>query len=139
MRPTDIILPVAGQALLTIVVLVAMGPARARSMRESGRTLSDEDVRLGRITWDARATKIANNYANQFEVPVLFYACAALALSAGAVDLVMLTLAWVFVGSRVAHSIIHIGPNVLPWRGAAFLVGVLVVVTMWVKLALHVL
>src|SRR5687767_14965094 len=125
MKPTTILLPVLVQVLLTLAVLVAMGPARSRSLRENGETLADDAVRLGRNAWSEQATKIANNYRNQFELPVLFYVVAVSALVTSAVDIAMVTLAWVFAISRVVHAVIQIGPNVIAWRGAAFLVGVI--------------
>ncbi len=108
-------------------------------MRENGQKLSDPDVQLGRNAWSERATKLANNYKNQFELPVLFYAVAAFLLITSGVDDLMVALAWVFVLSRIAQTAIHIGPNVVIWRAAAFLVGVVALVAMWVKLTLHIL
>lgn len=139
MKPTAILLPVLAQVLLTLAVLVAMGPARARSLRESGKTIDDGDVRNGRVTWSEQATKVARNYENQFELPVLFYAVVAFALITSAVDVIMVGLAWLFAVSRLAHAVIHIGPNVVTWRGAAFLIGLVALAAMWVKLAFHIL
>ena len=139
MKPTAILFPVLLQVALTFGVLIAMGPARARSMRENGQQLSDDDVRLGRNAWSDQAVKVAKSYANQFELPVLFYAVVAFALITSAVDGLMLGLAWIFAVSRVAHAYVHIGPNVIMWRGAAFLIGALALIAMWLKLALHIL
>ncbi|MDX2158148.1 MAG: MAPEG family protein [Hyphomicrobiaceae bacterium] len=137
MKPTAILLPVVVQVALTVAVLVAMGPARAASMREKGQRLSDRDVTLGRNDWSDQAIKLANSYRNQFELPVLFYAVVAYALQTSAVDMVLVALAWVFAVSRIVHAAIHIGPNVVAWRGAAFLIGLVALIAMWTKLALH--
>jgi hypothetical protein len=139
MKPTAILFPVIAQVALTLGVLVAMGPARAQSMRENGQKLTDDDVRIGQNTWSTQAVKVSKNYANQFELPVLFYAVVAFALITSAVDLLMVGLAWIFVLSRVAHTAIHIGPNVVMWRGTAFLVGFVALVLMWLKLTVHIL
>lgn len=139
MKQVAILYPVIVQALLTMAVLIMMGPARSRSLRESGKTLDDADVRTGRLAWSEEATKVARNYENQFELPVLFYAVVAFTMITSGVDLLMVSLAWVFAISRLVHAAIHIGPNVVAWRGAAFLVGFAALVIMWVKLALHVL
>jgi hypothetical protein len=139
MKPTAILFPVIAQVALTLGVLVAMGPARAQSMRENGQTLSDDDVRIGQNKWSTQAVKVSKNYANQFELPVLFYAVAAFAMITSGVDFLMVGLAWVFVLSRVAHTAIHIGPNVVMWRGTAFLVGFVALVLMWLKLTIHIL
>ena len=139
MQPTAIVLPLAVQAGLTLAVLIALGPARAASMRYFNQSLSDTDVRLGQNRWSEQAIKVSNNYRNQFEIPVLFFVAGLLALQTGAVDKPMLVLAWIFVISRIAHALIHIGPNILMLRGSAFGVGVVCVIAMWVRLVLHVL
>jgi hypothetical protein len=139
MQPTAILFPVLVQVALTLGVLLALGPARARSLRAKGLTLDDRDVALGRAPWSEQATKVANNYQNQFELPVLFYAVVAFALQTGAVDTPMVVLAWIFAVSRLAHTAVHIGPNRIMWRGAAFLAGMLALAVMWVRIALHIL
>ncbi len=126
------------QVALTVAVLVSMGPARSQSMREHGQNLDDNDVRLGRNVWSDAATKRAKNYANQFELPVLFYAVVAFALQTGTVNTLTLGLAWVFALSRVVHAVIHIGPNVVMWRGLAFLVGLVALMALWIALAIHI-
>ncbi len=139
MQPTAILVPVLVQVALTLGVLVALGPARARALREKCVGLDDRDLALGRVVWSEQATKVANNYRNQFELPVLFYAAVAFALQTGAVDALMVTLAWIFAVSRLAHTAVHIGPNRIAWRGGAFLVGMLALVVMWVRIALRIL
>ena len=139
MKPTAILFPVIVQVILTLGVLVVMGPARSQSMRDNGQKLTDDDVRIGQNSWSTQAVKVSKNYANQFELPVLFYAVVAFALITSAVDLLMVGLAWIFVLSRVVHTAIHIGPNVVMWRGTAFLVGFVALVLMWLKLTVHIL
>ena len=51
----------------------------------------------------------------------------------------MLALAWVFTASRVAHALIHVGPNIVKWRAIAFIVGVAIVLAMWLLLAWRIL
>lgn len=139
MKPTAILYPVLVQVLLTFAILIAMGPARARSLRETGKSLDDREVRIGKVSWSEQATKVARNYENQFELPVLFYAVVAFALITSAVDVVQVALAWIFVLTRAIHAAIHVGPNVIQWRGLAFLVGAAALIAMWVKLAIHIL
>lgn len=139
MSQSHIVLPAFAQAMLTIIVLVLLGPARARSMAEKRQTMDDADVRVGRNAWSEQATKVSNSYKNQFELPVLFFAVVAYALILRQADALMIGLAWAFVASRAAHAAIHIGPNVIMWRGAAFLVGAAVLLAMWVMLAWRIL
>ncbi|MEZ5850257.1 MAG: MAPEG family protein [Hyphomicrobiaceae bacterium] len=139
MSQTAIILPAAVQAVLTVLLLLALGPARSRSMRARGQTITDDDVRLGRNAWSDEATKLSNSYKSQFEVPVLFYAVVGLALVAQKADGAMLALAWGFAGSRIVHAAIHVGPNVVKWRAVVFVVGVAIVLAMWLLLAWRIL
>lgn len=135
MSQSAIFYPALVQAMLTIVVLLLMGPARSRSMREARQKLTDSDVKLGRNTWSEQALKISNNYKNQFEMPVLFFAAIAFALILKQADALMIGLAWAFSMSRIAHAVIHIGPNVVMWRGLAFIIGAAVLLAMWIALA----
>ena len=133
--PSAILYPVLVQVILTLAVLLMMGPARSRSMREQGQSLDDSDVRIGRNTWSEQATKLSNNYKNQFELPVLFYAACAFALALREVDGLIIGLAWVFALSRIVHTIIHVGVNIVIWRGVAFLVGMVALLGLWLVLA----
>lgn len=135
MSQSAIVLPAFLQALLTIGVLIALGPVRARSMREAEQKLTDEDVRVGRNRWSEQALKVSNNYKNQFELPVLFFAVIACALPLGLADAAMVGLAWAFVATRFVHAAIHIGPNVVFWRGIVFIVGASLLAAMWLVLA----
>jgi hypothetical protein len=134
MSQASILFPVLCQALLTLMVLILMGRARSRSMRALGQKLGDRDVRLGQNAWSDEATQVANNYKNQFELPVLFYAVCGFALALRQVDGLMIGLAWVFALSRIAHTVVHIGPNQVAPRGMIFVGGALVVLAMWIVL-----
>jgi hypothetical protein len=139
MSQSQIVLPAVVQALLSFVVLVLLGPARARSMRERKQTMEDADVRVGRNAWSEQALKISNNYKNQFELPVLFFAVVAFALILRQADAIMVGLAWVFALTRIVHAAVHIGPNVVVWRGLAFLVGAAALLAMWLVIGWRVL
>lgn len=128
-----ILLPVAAQVLLTSIVLLLMVHARARSMRERGETAQDMSLATA-AEWNTAARKTSNNYHNLLELPVLFYAVTAFALITGTVDAWMLALAWIFVASRIAHSIIHLTTNIVRWRGPVFGFGFATIMTMWVLL-----
>ena len=125
-----IVLPVAALVLLTFGVLVLMARARSSSQRERG--LDMQDLALATNSdWNDAAVKAANNYKNLFEFPVVFYAAAGFALITQTVDGWMLALAWIFVLSRLVHSMIHVTSNIVMWRGSAFMVGVITVMLMW--------
>ena len=66
----------------------------------------------------------ANNLANLFEMPVLFFALVSLLIVTAQVNNIQVTLAWLFVFARSIHSFIHIGPKNVQWRFFAYLVSV---------------
>ncbi len=134
MSQSAIFFPVLVQALLSLLLLPVMGRARARSMREFKQNLTDKDVELGQNKWTEEASKVASNFKNQFEVPVLFFAVVAFALIYKQADGLMTGLAWVFAVSRLVHTAIHIGPNVVMWRAVAYLIGAVAVLAMWLVL-----
>ena len=134
MSQSAIFFPVLVQAVLSLMLLPVLGVRRARSMREHRQQITDKDVELGRNAWTGEATKAANNYRNQFELPVLFFAVVAFALILKQADPLMIGLAWAFAATRLVHAAIHVGPNVVRWRALAFIVGAAVLLTMWLVL-----
>lgn len=91
------------------------------------------------LTYDAGrpsvdVVKTQRHYANLFELPVLFYVAVLAAMVQGFESKLFLILAWVFVATRVAHLLIHVGPNKLFLRMAAFLSGFVVLALMWITL-----
>lgn len=135
--PTLIFWPAFAQVLLTIVVLLALGRARAVSMKARKQSL--DDIAMNRPTdWDEQATKASNLYKNNFEMPVLFFACIGFALALQINSPVLVALAWLFVATRAVQSYVHLGANQVTYRGSAFLVGGLAVLLMWIMLAFNV-
>ncbi len=134
MSQSAIFFPTLVQALLTLAVLILLGPTRAQSMRETKQQLTDADVRIGRNQWTEQAIKVSNNFKNQFELPVLFFAIVAFAMALKQADGLMTALAWAFALSRLVHAAIHVGPNVVMWRGVAYIVGAVVLLAMWLLL-----
>jgi hypothetical protein len=73
--------------------------------------------------------------ANQFELPVLFYACCVLLYMTEADNLVAVVLAWIFVASRYLHAFIHVTSNNLRYRSPLFACGYAVLGAMWMWVA----
>jgi hypothetical protein len=132
MNQNLILLPVFAQVLITYFVLVVMGGRRKAALDNKATRV--KDIALGQDAWPVDATKAANNFRNQFEVPVLFYAVAAFALITRSVDAWMLGLAAIFVAARTVHAVIHLGVNVVTNRAIWYLVGVAAVLGMWILL-----
>lgn len=132
-----ILLPILAQMLLTLLILGLLPIARGRSMRERRQQMQDMAL-AGKSDWNEQAQKTSNSFASQFELPVLFYAVCAFALITRTVDAAMLWLAVAFVATRFAHAAIHIGPNIVAWRFAAFALGLVALIAMIVRLAVAV-
>ncbi len=126
-----ILVPVLAQVLLTLVVMVLMGRAKARSMRTRRQRM--DDIALATAAdWDDDARKLVNNYANQFEMPVLFYVVSAFALITRSVDVAMVLLGLAFVASRVVARLHpHRQHNACSPRFTVFLVGRRLLAAMW--------
>ena len=71
-------------------------------------------------------------------MPVLFYVGVAFALILRKTDYIRVTLAWIFVLTRLVHAFIHLGPNVVKWRGVAYIIGVVVLMAFWIMLFLRI-
>ena len=74
----------------------------------------------------------ADNFKNLFEVPVLFYTLAAVAVAAGNVPSWLATSAWLYVALRVLHSIVHCTYNNVYHRLAVFMASFGLLVAMWI-------
>jgi hypothetical protein len=131
----ELLYPLFAMVALTFAVAFWMGGLRFAAVRR--REVSMRYFRLNAGEIPDRPAQAANNFRNLLEIPVLFYALAALLLATGSADSVQVTLAWIFVASRYLHSAIHLSYNHVPHRFLAFLAGVLVLLVMWVRFALQ--
>ncbi len=135
MNQNMIILPVFVQVLLTIGVLFVMGTRRRTAL--VSKTTRLKDIALGQDAWPADATKASNNYKNQFEIPVLFFAACAFALITKTVDFWLMFWAIVFVVSRIVHAGIHLGGNPVMLRAYIFFVGPIAILVMWITIVVR--
>jgi hypothetical protein len=133
----SVLLPVFVLIGLTFALLLGMVGARRSAL--VSRETTPKDIALGEPKWPLRATQVGNCYANQFELPVLFYVLIAIALPIRHADLVIVMLSWVFVVTRFVHAGIFVSSNDLGRRSMAWLAGVLVLLAMWVYFALKIL
>jgi hypothetical protein len=131
------LLPVFVLVGLAFYLLMWMAVARRNAIVKEGTKI--RDIALGQPNWPVRVTQIGNCFKNQFEMPVLFYVLIALALPLRHVDLVIVSLSWVFVLTRFVHAGIFVTSNDLNYRSLAWFAGVIVVFAMWVYFALKIL
>ncbi len=81
----------------------------------------------------------ADNYNHLMEQPTLFYAVVLALAMMGAGAELNTTLAWVYVGLRVAHSLVQVLVNVVIWRFLIFMAGSVVLLILAIRLAMVVL
>ena len=132
-----VLLPVFAQIGLIFFLLFWMAVSRGQAI--SGGAVKPKDISLRQQNWPARVTQIGNCFANQFEIPVLFYVLIALAMPLRHADLIIVMLSWVFVVTRFAHAGIFVTSNELRARSLAWFAGALVVLAMWIYFALKIL
>jgi hypothetical protein len=123
-----ILYPMLAQVVLTLVVAMLMIIARQKALRR--REVDVNAIALDNSRWPAHARQCANCYANQFELPVLFYVLCLTAQITRTADLIFVVLAWIFVVCRAIQAYIHTTSNVVLRRGGAFGLGFIVVVIM---------
>ena len=80
------LLPVFVHVALVAILGVRTGRARVASAR-SGETRI-KDVALDSSRWPPHVRKFANNFDNQFQLPMIWYACIAFVLITGLADMV---------------------------------------------------
>ena len=80
--------------------------------------------------------KVTRQWANLYEVPVLFYAVCAAILALGLEDLVFVYMAYIFFALRLVQALIHTTYNHVYHRLLIFFCGMITVLAMWVRLLL---
>ena len=134
----EILKPVVVLAAWTIAVLFYMGSVRLPAMKAAGIDLGKarggKPGALDGVVTD-KAQWPAHNYIHLVEQPTIFYAVALLLAIVGAGNGLNATLAWAYVGLRIAHSLVQIFGNVIRFRFVLFLVSTLVLAALIVRAA----
>ena len=124
-----ILAPLFVQVLLTFAVMLGMMFHRTKALQWGG--LRYESIANREPNWPPLAAQFGNAFSNQFELPVLFYVLAILAMATRHADLLFVLLAWVFVVLRVLQAFVHVTNNNVPWRGGFYGAAALVLLVMW--------
>ncbi len=125
-----VLAPVFVQVALTLGLLVWSGFLRVRAV--TGGAVHYRDIALGEQNWPREATQVANAFANQFELPVLFYVAVAFALIATPPpSLLLVVLSWLFVVCRGLHALVHTTTNNVPRRFFTYVAGLVVLALIW--------
>ena len=127
-------------ALALIFWIFVVGLVLMKRRRDAfvSRAVKPDEVSVSTERYPLPARLASANFTNQFESPVIFFALVMLAMEVKATSHLMTLLAWLYVASRVVHTVIHIGPNKLPLRGAVYGVGMIALMGMWLGIVLAV-
>lgn len=118
---------------LTFVVLLRIPFVRIRAVRQG--QLTADDFKLGESERVAEDVSIPNrNYMNLLELPTLFYAACLALYVLKRVEDVDLIIAWVYVGLRTLHSLVHLSYNNVLHRLGVFATSNVVLSILWLRL-----
>ena len=132
--PANHIELIAACLAMVLLVLTVGGAMLFTRVQEMRRKRIQPQTVANSVTMAARLenVQIADNFRNLFEVPVLFFALAAIALATGYVPDWLVICSWIYFALRVLHSLIHCTYNKVYHRLAAFLASFALLVGMWI-------
>jgi hypothetical protein len=137
MNLQSIIAPAVAQVFLTLTLLFVMAFWRFRAFKAGDLQIIDRAA--SKIAWPRYAAQAERSFLNQFETPLLFFVLIAFLAITRMWDALFVTLAWIWVATRVAHAVVHCTSNALSLRFPAFIAGVVVLLLMWVLFAVELL
>lgn len=121
--------------LLVLIVGLRMYLVRVNEMKTK-RIDPQSIATSAQAASQLKNTQAADNFKNLFEVPVLFYALIAVAISLGDVPAWLTIGAWVFVALRYIHSFIHCTYNKVMHRFLAFMLSFMLIGALWIAFIL---
>lgn len=122
----SLLLPMLAQIGWTFLLYAWLTVARLRAVQRG----EAEYGSFARGEEPHEVARITRNLANQFELPVIFYAVVVLLVATGKVTLIDVVAAWVFVGGRVIHTLVQTLTDNVPLRGQVFLINFSAVVVL---------
>lgn len=129
-----LIAAILAQGALALGLLWYLGTIRL-PMVMKGEVRID-DIALERKAWPKRERQASNAFDNQFQLPVLFYVGAGLALYFGPIAFEVV-LAWLFVVTRYIHAFVHVTDNHVIRRFAAYFAGLAILCVLWLDLVVR--
>lgn len=130
MKQLYLLYPLFAMAALSFYITIRMGRLRVRAVLQDGLKASYFKNNRGAEPPEYML-RTEQHYVNLFEQPVLFYAVCLIAYVATTANLLTVSLAWLFVGSRYLHSYIHLVSNRILKRRRIFIISVFILVTLW--------
>ncbi|WP_439629692.1 MAPEG family protein [Shinella sp.] len=133
MSPTEAtIWPMIAHVALVFCLYLLLSLRRVSAVKEGRASVAQ--FRENREE-PAESLVVKNCLANQFELPVLFYAVSILLYLVDADNPVTVAGGWLFVALRYAHAYVHVTSNRIRYRRPLFIAGLAVVGLLWIWLA----
>jgi hypothetical protein len=130
-----LLLPLFAHVVLILFVGMDSLRARIKSVRSGATKL--HEVATNSNAWPSRVKKFGDNFDNQFQTPMLWYAVCAFVVILHFEDLVFVVLSWLFLFTRIVHTYVQTTHNEVPTRMRIFLLGFFTLIVMWAWLALR--
>jgi hypothetical protein len=117
---------------LVVLLYVWLTLGRMQAVRR-GEVVYGDFARSEEPHYVARITR---NLANQFELPVIFYATVVLLIATSRVTAIDVIAAWMFVAGRVIHTLVQTLTDNVPLRGKVFMINFVAVMVLLAHVAL---
>jgi hypothetical protein len=117
--PNAIVYPAGAMFFLTFSLVVRMAYLRITAVQRGEISIGYFRLYIVGVQPD-HLQLIGRHVQNHFEVPPLFYAVLLFLYVTGSVTALGVGLAWLYVALRVVHTLIHLGPNDVTLRLAAW-------------------
>lgn len=141
MIQSAILQPIVALAAWTMIMWLWMYATRIPAMNKAGidaKNLVGSNGASLREKLPETVSWKADNYNHLHEAPTVFYAVALVLAMIGQGDGLNATLAWAYVGLRVAHSLVQVTSNRVLIRFALFALSSLVLMALVLHAALAV-
>lgn len=129
----NMLTPVLALIVWTFVIWFWMYATRLPAMRAAGINPKRIKRKADIDALPVSVQQIADNYNHLHEQPTVFYALMVYTHLVGVADPANLALAWLYVGLRVAHSLIQCTVNFVPVRFLVFTLSTLTLIAITVR------
>ena len=128
----NILWPTFALVLLIFVMWVTTVVRRLAHIRRVPPTTDDFATRDAASAYFTPVELPANNMANLFEMPVLYFALVPLLLITRSADVFEVALAWLFVIARIGHSYLHVVARQIRPRFLVHVASNAILSAMWI-------
>ena len=126
----SILTPVLVLIAWTLVIWAWMYALRIPAMQAANIDPQDAAHPGSLSSLPASVRQVADNYNHLHEQPTVFYALAFYTQLAGTADGLNVTLAWIYVGLRIVHSLIQCTANKVMLRFVVFCLSSIVLIAL---------